>query len=182
MMLSSRQYAQQPLYDDECVQRSDLRSEQPSSRNRSQTGGRLSEPRGKRLLLLGTFAFLFVAMMNNVPWPLCSSFVFCLVLIWLRNTERNGGRDGWPLYEQSVQVSETYYIAVFNITHVFSSINAPRRYAIESIGLAVGTIRSVGWHAASQLARRMHEAVNPDIFPPCPDQCSVQSAKALGIA
>jgi hypothetical protein len=43
------------------------------------------------------------------------------------------------------------YIAVFNITHV-SSIIAPRRYAIESIGLVVGTIRSVGWHA-SQLAR-----------------------------
>ena len=169
--------AQQHLCDDESVQnrRSDLRSGQlklPKQARRAKPGCRLREPREKRLLLLPLLLFLFAAMMNNVPcaWPLCSSFVLCLVLIWLRNTERDGRAGSRPLYAQPVQVSKTY-IAVFNITHVLS-IKGPRRYAIESIGLAVGTIRSSDWHVAGQLARRMHKAANPDIFPPCPDQSS----------
>ena len=116
------------------------------------------------------FHFYFLVYGRDAR-PLCSSFVLCLVLIWPFETPREIARlAGRPLCERSVQVSKTY-IAVFNITHVLS-IKGPRRYAIESIGLAVGTIRSIDWHVAGQLARRMHKAANPDIFPPCPDQSS----------
>jgi hypothetical protein len=49
-----------------------------------------------------------------------------------REVEMAGLAD--RLYQRSVEVSKTY-IALFNITHVFTIID-PRRYAIESIGLA----------------------------------------------
>jgi hypothetical protein len=104
-----------------------------------------------------TFAFqLQLGCGHDDESALGALFSFCALPCFALASKHGEKRQGWLAgrctSDLSVQVSKTCHIAVFNITHVFSII-APRRYAIESNGLAFGTVRSVDWHVGTAHAR-----------------------------